>query len=147
MKRVESVWAALSNQTSLSKSIKVDLSNAAEIQGLYSKVEGYIDSAASIRSEFESLVKDYDSIRSRINDLAEEARQVERDMFDTGLMLDGAEKEMIKKAGDLGVSESMVVDILADLNIYVESLLKESQGYSTDLNNIVGRSGSLPELR
>ena len=141
MKRVEGVWAALSQP------IKVDLSNASEIQGLYSRVEGYMDAASELTNEYDSLVKEYDSIRNRMNDLAQEASQVSNDLWDTGGQLARAEQEMIKKAGELGVSESMVVDILADLNIYVEGLLKDSQRFNEDLNNIVGRSGSIPELR
>lgn len=147
MKRVESVWASLSKPTSLSKRRKVDLSNTTEIKALIGRIEGYMDAASELTNEFDSLLKDYDSIRDRLTDLAQQASQVQTDMFETGLELDRAEADMIKKASELGVGESMVLDILSDLDIDVEAFLIEARAYGDDLNNIVGRSGSLPEFR
>ena len=141
MKRVESVWA------SLSKHRKVDLSNTTEIKALIGRVEGYMDAASQLTNEYDSLLKEYEDIRKRMNDLAEEARGVSSDMFSVGADLYSAEKDMIKKAQELGVDESMVLDILSDLNIDVEGLLRESTDFSDDLNNIIGRSGSIPELK
>lgn len=127
MKQVEKVWAELSakaQEVELSEAQKVELSTATEIKALVKKVEGYVDNSDEIFKEYSSLVDDYNSVRKRLISLSEKAKKLDGDMFSEGAKLYSAEQSMIKAAGSLGVDASMVKEILRDLNIDVEGLLR-----------------------
>jgi|SaaInlV_120m_DNA_3_1039746.scaffolds.fasta_scaffold03590_2 hypothetical protein len=141
MKRVESVWAALSQQK------KVDLSNTTEIKALVNQVEGFLDASDNIFREYAGLVDEFNAVGRRIKDLAGEAEMVGGEMTSAGMDLYRAEEDMIKAAAALGVDKAMVVDILRDLNIDVEVLLGLADKASGLMAEVAGRYSAIPELK